>query len=55
MRLNSYKRVMPGYWKTGYRFDCWARNHSGWAKMKKDCRRRAKRRLERVARKDMEE
>ena len=55
MKFNSYKRVMPGYWKTGYRFACCARKPSGWAKMKKDYRRRAKRRLERAARKDMEE
>lgn len=55
MRFNSYKRVIPGYWKTGYRFSCWARNHNGWAKMKKANRRTAKRRLERAVRKDTEE
>lgn len=55
MRFNSYKRFVPADWKIGYRLACWARNHSGWAKMKKAYRRTAKRRLERAARKDMEE
>lgn len=55
MRFTTYKRFVPADWKIGYRFACWARNHRGWQKMRKDYRRKAKRRMERAARKDTEQ
>lgn len=44
-RANVYKGKMP--FQSGFdrRWACWARNHRGWAKMKKYNRRLAKRRI----------
>ena len=52
MRFTTYKRFVPAHWKIGYRYACWARNHGGWAKMKKGYRKLAKKRLKRELERD---
>lgn len=52
MRFTTYKRFVPAHRKIGYRYACWARNHGGWAKMKKRYRKLAKKRLKRELERD---
>lgn len=42
---NILSRFRPWQSEFSHRYACWANNHRGWAKMKKQHRRLAKRRL----------
>ena len=44
-QANVYKGKIPYQSEFSHRCACWARNHRGWAKMKKFHKRLAKRRL----------
>ena len=54
-RANIWKGKLEPQSEFSHRFACWANNHRGWAKMKKDNRRLAKRRLKQEDQKRMEE
>ena len=44
-RANIWKGKLGWQSEFSHRFACWAKNHRGWAKMKKSNKRVAKRRL----------
>ena len=46
-RANYLKGFLPWQSQFDHHYACWANNHRGWAKMKKDNKRLAKRREER--------
>lgn len=54
-QANHYKGKLPFQSEFSHRFACWAKNHRGWAKMKKANRRLAKRRLKQENQRQMEE
>lgn len=54
-KTNIYKGKLPWQSEFSHRFACWAKNHRGWAKMKKANRRLAKKRLKRELDKKVEE
>ena len=43
-----YKPYLNPQSKFDYRYACWASNHNGWSKMKKQNRRIAKKRMRRA-------
>ena len=47
------KKLIPYQSEFSHRYASWARNHMGWAKMKKAHRRLAKRREKRMAKAEM--
>lgn len=48
MRWGNYKRFVRNASEFSHKYDCWAYNHRGWAKMKKANRKLAKKRLKRA-------
>lgn len=54
-KANIYKGKLPWQSEFSHRFACWAKNHRGWAKMKKANRRLAKKRLKQELDKKVEE
>lgn len=50
---NIYKGKLDYQSEFSHRFACWANNHNGWAKMKKDNKRIAKKRLKREWKSDV--
>ena len=46
-RANYLKGFLPWQSEFDHRYACWTNNHRGWAKMKKENKRLAKRREER--------
>lgn len=44
-KQSIYKGYLEPQYEFDHRYACWARNHRGWAKMKKFNKRLAKRRL----------
>lgn len=50
---NIYKGKLDYQSEFSHRFACWANNHNGWAKMKKDNKRLAKKRLKREWKSDV--
>lgn len=52
---NPYKEFLDSQSEFSHHFACWAKNHMGWAKMKKANKRLAKRRLKRKTKKEMKE
>lgn len=51
-KQSIYKGYLNPQSEFSHRFACWAKNHRGWAKMKKSNKRIAKRRLRQSQRKD---
>ena len=43
MKWGNYKRFARNPGEFSHKYECWAYNHRGWAKMKKANRRTAKR------------
>lgn len=43
-KQNTYKEFLNHQWEFDHKYACWANNHMGWSKMKKNNRRIAKRR-----------
>ena len=54
-RANIYKGKLPFQSEFSHRYACWAKNHMGWAKMKKSNKRLAKRRLKNEQRRNDKE
>jgi hypothetical protein len=54
---NVYKGFLKGWrgWQSefSHRYACWANNHNGWAKMKKDNKKLAKKRERRKWKKEV--
>ena len=53
-RQNIYKGYLDFQSEFSHRWACWANNHRGWAKMKKENKRIAKKRERCAMRKDMQ-
>lgn len=51
-RANIWKGKLDWQSEFSHRFACWAKNHRGWAKMKKSNKRVAKRRLKQEWKRD---
>ncbi len=52
-QMNYLKAFLLGQSEFDHRFACWASNHRGWAKMKRDNKRLAKRREKRCWRREV--
>lgn len=52
-QANPYKGHLPPQSEFSHQFSCWARNHNGWAKMKKANKKLAKKRLKRWQQKEV--
>ena len=53
-QANTYKGKLEWQSEFSHRYACWAKNHNGWAKMKKSNKKLAKRRLKQELRKDLQ-
>ena len=51
-QANPYKGKLDFQSEFSHRYACWAKNHNGWAKMKKSNKKLAKRRLKQELRKE---
>lgn len=51
---DALKKMLPWQSEFSHRYACWARNHMGWAKMKRANRKLAKARTKRAVRKQIE-
>ena len=51
-KSNIFKKFVPPQSEFSHRYACWANNHNGWSKQKKDNKRIAKRKFKRFMRKD---
>lgn len=47
MRWGNYKKFVRNAGEFSHKYECWAYNHRGWAKMKQANRKLAKKRKER--------
>ena len=52
---NPYKEFLEFESEFSHKFACWAKNHMGWAKMKKSNKKLAKRRMKQKLKKEMKE
>ena len=52
-QANTYKGKLDDQSEFSHRYACWAKNHNGWAKMKKFNKKLAKRRLKQELRKEI--
>lgn len=52
---NPYKGKTPFQSEFSHKYACWANNHMGWAKMKKENRKLSKRRLNQELEKEIKE
>ena len=53
-QANPYKGKLDRQSEFDHRYDCWAKNHNGWAKAKKFNKKVAKRRLKQELRKKLQ-
>ena len=53
-QANTYKGKLDDQSEFSHRYACWAKNHNGWAKMKKSNKKLAKRRLKQELRKELQ-
>ena len=53
-QANTYKGKLEWQSEFSHRYACWAKNHNGWAKMKKSNKKLAKRRLKQELRKELQ-